>query len=415
MKPTLSPEEEFTLVRKLVYVKWLWLKGLQDSEHTDELSHMSAILNFHNSIEMLIQNIIISYDYATQPSNSRTSSNALKSKTFSALIELVEKQGTDSIVKPLQDKLSILKLAEQRNSIMHHGQQLHQNEVIDARILARRFLEKNIRDFFEIDFDSISMSLLIKSNEVKKWLESAQASSAAGNYQDGVIYASAVVALAEKVVNEAYASQVTDVSPFFLGFRHIDNASIQFDQLTLPSPYNSLNQHIATYVKSSSEKLRTRVNKSIEGLGKEIHQTEVRLNLQMKELTGTSWLLICNADLEKARKFFGLGITVKFPQRFWGIKDIDVYQHSCAPEEYTEESVKISVEFAIDLALKLQALGLSENMYVNSPEQKKRNFGSGPPRSLDLPPLLLEIRKKAESDFQETLINLGNVDKNEQN
>lgn len=394
MKPQLSQDEEHALLRKLVYVKWLWLRGAQDAERNDELSHMSAILAFHNAIEMVIQNIIITHKYAQSAS--------LKNTKFAGLIEMIESRGTKSCDYPLADKQLLIKLAEQRNGIMHHGQQFHKNEVTEARSLSLRFIGNAIREFFEYELDSISMRLLIKSDQVKQWLESAEESSAAGNYQDAIIYASAVIALAEKVVNAAYGGQKTEVSPFG-NFRLNDHGYIPYNHFSLSHPYHSLSKEIENFVKSSNESLRKKINESLKDLGDALHKTERSLNLQMKELTGTSWLLICNADLEKARKFFDLGITVKFPETYWGITDVEVYQKSSAPKEYTKESVQVSIEFAIDLALKLQALGLSDNFYVNAPifQQRKQQQLGWPPKSLDLPPLLLEIQKKADEDKKE--------------
>ena len=95
MKPQLSQDEEHALLRKLVYVKWLWLRGAQDAERNDELSHMSAILAFHNAIEMVIQNIIISHKYAQSAS--------LKNTKFAGLIEMI---GELSAVQPRRARVA---------------------------------------------------------------------------------------------------------------------------------------------------------------------------------------------------------------------------------------------------------------------------------------------------------------------
>ena len=376
MKPNLASSELAALYRKLCYARWLYEKGEQEAVKLDEMSHMLAILHFHNAVEMVVQNIIISYRYA--------SSRALKNIKFDALIDLVDNKGTGGPQPPyLPNRTQIIKLSEQRNSIMHHGQQFHKNEVEEGRLICRQFLRDAVQDFFEIPIEGLSMSDLLKADTPRAWLQKAELCRENGEFEGAVTLCAAVVVLAERTVNWAYSDRQSR-RPFSslsrLRLRSRPLSHLGHSQLRLPHRYNELERPIDDYI---SRKF-SHTQKAVEDLYKKTEEcfsdVEKLLDSEIEDSTSNSWLIIAGVDLEQARLFFELGITVRLHSGWY--YDISAWKKSGVV--LTEESAEIAIRFATETALKVQALGLSDLMCFKEPPAKPTPF-VGHAVALDLP------------------------------
>ncbi len=191
MKPTQVPEERVNLRRKLLYARWLYRKGTVDSESHDELNHLTAMMHFHNAIEIVLHNIALAYRWLPVAQ--------LRTQTFEQVLNAVDRKGAGKAEPPLvPHRTQILRLAEMRNGIVHHGHRYHRDEVDEARSTCRLFLKDAVFDFLEENIDQMSMADLVENLDVRDLLLLAEDHRANGEFDKAVGVCAVIVYLAQR-------------------------------------------------------------------------------------------------------------------------------------------------------------------------------------------------------------------------
>src|SRR5436190_1164407 len=128
----LSQEDHASLNRKLCYARWLYKKGEEQMAVDSELSNMMAITHFFNSIEILVQAILVYRNWMTAAER-----NGL---TFDGFIDKLDKKGTKERIPPeVPRRQQVMSLKAKRNDIVHHGHRFHTDEVEESRKTCRLF------------------------------------------------------------------------------------------------------------------------------------------------------------------------------------------------------------------------------------------------------------------------------------
>lgn len=313
MRPTLTGDEPVTLRRKLLYARWLYEKGVHEAELHDELSHMMAIMHFHNAIEIVLSNLLVYYRWAT--------SAQLRQFRFEHMIEEVGR-GAAAADPPLAvpSRTDIIRLSETRNNVMHHGQRFHRTEAEWARGVCRRFLVDAVRDFLEEDIEAMAMADLLENSYVRRLLERAAECLDTGEYDETAALCALVVRMAERALSH--------------GFQRGQDSfwnSVHFKLFTMHVNERGVEEILRMY------------------------------SDRMGEIENRLLLLGLGIDLADAYRFFGWEINVYDPAT---IGDIQRYVQIGRPRqlELLRPDAEFAVHFATDVALRVQSLGLGEFM-----------------------------------------------------
>lgn len=151
----LSQEDHASLNCKLCYARWLYKKGEEQMAVDSELSNMMAITHFFNSIEILVQTILVYRNWMTAAER-----NGL---TFDGFIDKLDKKGTKERIPPeVPRRQQVMSLKAKRNDIVHHGHRFHTDEVEESRKTCRLFLKEAGQLFLGIDPEQASMADLVR-------------------------------------------------------------------------------------------------------------------------------------------------------------------------------------------------------------------------------------------------------------
>jgi hypothetical protein len=142
------------LLKRLSTIKLLYKIGLEQSKQSESISFFS-ILSFHDSIEMFLK---LACEY-----------KQIKSEKLSFI------EYWDSLPH-LTLKESMRNLNARRVNLKHRGLVLAKIEIEASRVNTTDFFEQNTKNTFGIDFREISLLNLIKFEETKNLLISAQES-----------------------------------------------------------------------------------------------------------------------------------------------------------------------------------------------------------------------------------------------
>jgi len=316
MKPILTPEEKATFRRKLLYARWLYQKGMVDAQSHDGLSHLTAMMHFHNAIEIVLHNIALAYGWLPIAQ--------LRTLKFEQVLNAVDNKGNGGPVTPLvSHRTQVLRLADMRNSIMHHGQRYHRDEVYEAHNTCRVFLKDAVLDFLEEDINQMSMADLIENSYVYDLLLLAESHHIKGEYEKAVSICAVVVYLAQK----AFA---IGVNPKSLDIRSEVGSAIFFSGLEGP------------YLEKAFDRIGQLIDKVYEN--------------QYQGL-----FLASDVDVDIAARFSELGycaygITGKISAE----EHIRLSRPTGSSVAYSDSSTAIT--FASDATLKVQSMGLGEFM-----------------------------------------------------
>ncbi len=138
-----------SLLKRLSIVKLLYKIGLEQSKQSESTAFLS-ILSFHDSVEMFLQIV----------SQNEKNVRMKDEKFHSYWIEFPK----------LTMSAAMKKLNDLRVSIKHKGFIPVYQEVTDVRLSTTEFLNENIKIFFDIDFQDITLFHLIKFEEIRNHL-----------------------------------------------------------------------------------------------------------------------------------------------------------------------------------------------------------------------------------------------------
>ncbi|NMV40656.1 hypothetical protein [Ralstonia insidiosa] len=190
------------VLRRLVLAKEFYENAEKLCTHSDPLSKMMAVHNFHIALEITIKSIILKYEIRSEKTLNID---------FESMLNEVDKH------KPFSDKgiripyrQDIRMLNQKRNLVQHHVAEPEKSSMDDWKSISRRFLENTFRDYFELSFHEINRFSFIKDSRLRKLLEEATRQAAVDelDYASTLLattYTASVSSLQEKIPNSSSA------------------------------------------------------------------------------------------------------------------------------------------------------------------------------------------------------------------
>jgi hypothetical protein len=161
------------MINQLLLSKRLYIIGANYVEAPDPISAGMAISLFQDSIEILCWSVLKDLDASVK-----------ENTPFTSFFDLVEKAPKNLESKKLPFKAKILELNKARVNFKHYGNLPDISEANKFKGYAEEFLRVSFNDFFNADFDSISLSQLIPFADVRVSVESAEKALSANNMKE---------------------------------------------------------------------------------------------------------------------------------------------------------------------------------------------------------------------------------------
>ena len=146
--------------------KQLYLHGLEHAETNGELNKMIAVHNFHNAIEIALKAILLTYDIRGEKQLNIE---------FEVMLNQIDNHNdfkAENIKLPYRQELRNLNIL--RNLVQHHVVEPEASNMDDWKVFTKRFLIKSLKQYFEIDFDTISSADFIIDSKLKQLLKLAE-------------------------------------------------------------------------------------------------------------------------------------------------------------------------------------------------------------------------------------------------
>ncbi len=141
---------------RLILIKFLFEHGKQHTLSGFSVDRMIAIHNFDNAIEWLLRSVALQLEINIFLS---------KEKRYISFYELCTKiEGESKKILPFKDE--ILGLHDLRNKIQHHANVPSSEDIERYGFFTKGFIEKVLKDYFEINYDELSFVSLIKNRQI---------------------------------------------------------------------------------------------------------------------------------------------------------------------------------------------------------------------------------------------------------
>jgi hypothetical protein len=157
------------LNRRLAFVRYLHGLGV-DQSHKPEPFAAVAVLTFHDACEMFLQ-IAAEHHGITAPKP--------RSPDFLEYWPLFEQQAQLQVTS----KTSMSRLNRARGNLKHGGVLPAHGEIEGFRAAVASFLEDNALPLLGVNLNDVSLTSMIKSDEVRGRLEQAETALSAGDLQ----------------------------------------------------------------------------------------------------------------------------------------------------------------------------------------------------------------------------------------
>lgn len=151
------------VVRRLVFIKYLYNLGVEQSEKAEPFS-WTSILTFHDTVELFL---LLAAEYM------HITGKALKQLTFSGYWESIEPKLKEKGKKGLTQRIAMEKLNEVRIAFKHHGTSPSLDAINSAKVNVSNFLEENSDLVFEVRFTEISLVELVQLENARSGLKEA--------------------------------------------------------------------------------------------------------------------------------------------------------------------------------------------------------------------------------------------------
>ena len=187
------------ILKRLAFIRYLFNLAVEQS-HRPEPMCSSAILTFHDSIELFLQ------------LGSEHLCISKKSNNFMEYWQLFK----DEKNLELGQKISMRRLNNARVGLKHHGTLPAKLAIDDFQINVANFFDENTQLVFSVNFFEISLIELVESEKVKNSLLEAEEELTKGEYENSLDK----VALAFRQLIDDYEDRKRDEfgrSPFFFG------------------------------------------------------------------------------------------------------------------------------------------------------------------------------------------------------
>lgn len=179
------------MLRRLVYVRCLYLHGVEHAESGTQIDLALAVLNFDNTIEMLLYAVL---EFLQNPDQ--------KERHFHQLLEhvknAIKEKRIDINVDETLNERGIRNLHIARNGVQHHGIVPGVVDVDRYRTLTEEVVTKLIRQIFDMELSDISLGMLIKDELVRNFYTEAERAFLSNDYYKALINCVAAFETAKK-------------------------------------------------------------------------------------------------------------------------------------------------------------------------------------------------------------------------
>lgn len=152
--------------KRLVYVKALYVHAQQHAKSEAEFDRMIAVHHFDNAVELMLKCIATkeNIDFGRR-----------RQINFPTMWDEVDKKLRERN-SSLPNKIEIQRLHDFRGDIQHWGVASFSLDVINRyQVYSGDFIRSALKEVFGIEFDELSMSLLVKENRIRDFLSRAEA------------------------------------------------------------------------------------------------------------------------------------------------------------------------------------------------------------------------------------------------
>jgi hypothetical protein len=152
-------------IRRLAMIQYMYTMAV-DQSHQPEPLYMVGLLLFHDAVELFVALV------------SEHLNSGKTGQDLMAYWEFINQKlptGTE-----FGHKDSMTRLNKARSNWKHHGIRVSATEIDDFRVNVADFLRENTPKVFGIDFEEISMVLLVQNDVVRDRLTKAQELSSTG-------------------------------------------------------------------------------------------------------------------------------------------------------------------------------------------------------------------------------------------
>ena len=176
--------------RRLAYVKGLFTHSIELLESGGELDAGLGVVALDNSVEMAIY---VCLEHFEEDLSKRISFHEAIDKLARKIIDRCEADGPAVL-----HKTQIKNMHDARNSIQHRGQLPSLGDVDRYKALTLDILQDTIKTVFEVDFDDITLGLLIKDPLVRGLYERAEQAAARTQYRECLVSCAVAFERAQK-------------------------------------------------------------------------------------------------------------------------------------------------------------------------------------------------------------------------
>lgn len=163
-------------IKQLQLAKYLYRKGTETLDQNNSMSCGLAISLFQDAVEMVMHAIV-----------GRLDAQVKDKAPFEELWAAIPKatRNTEGLVLPYKELMR--KLNKARVSFKHHGLLPAPSEGFKFQAHTEEFLRETVKRFFNLDFDSISMTEFIENPEIRDRLKEAEKCLEEGRIPDCLI------------------------------------------------------------------------------------------------------------------------------------------------------------------------------------------------------------------------------------
>ncbi len=161
-------------MERLAFIRYLYQLGVEQSRKP-EPANAVAILMLHDAADSLLQ---LASEHLNAPPKKK--GNAYLMDYFEAVEGAVSARGN------LDGATAMRRLSKARDTLKHHGVRPLSRDVEGLRVGCTNFFETNTPLVFGVEFDRISMALLIVIEEAKDALEESEALIDAGKITEAL-------------------------------------------------------------------------------------------------------------------------------------------------------------------------------------------------------------------------------------
>jgi len=179
---------ETETTNKMILVKYLYEHAKQHASNNTSLDRIIAVHNLDNAIEWLLKDIALKIEVEIFDKKNKQYYNF--HKLWEQINEKLSKS-KKSLQLPLKE--DIFGLHDLRNKVQHHANIPSQEDLQRYLSSSQEFINKSLKDIFNIDYDSLYLSSLIENKELRQKFTKAEEAFNKESYKECVDLCSTIL------------------------------------------------------------------------------------------------------------------------------------------------------------------------------------------------------------------------------